>query len=93
LAATLVAFTCAVARTVVWAATANILTKKGVGVLRDGGCRNGPGPDLLCFVFDGTPFSKCFAGSRYANRALPLVAASRRNCHANKAILQRARSP
>ena len=47
LAATLVAFTCAVARTVVWAATANILTEKGVGVLRDGGCRNDPRPDLV----------------------------------------------
>jgi len=54
LAATLVAFTCAVARTVVWAATANILTDKGVGVLRDGGCRNDPRPDLVAgFGFDG----------------------------------------
>ena len=54
LAATLVAFTCAVARTVVWAATANILTEKGVGVLRDGGCRNDPRPDLVAgFGFDG----------------------------------------
>ena len=56
LAATLVAFTCAVARTVVWAATANILTKKGVGVLRDGGCRNGPRPDL--------PLASSSTGSR-----------------------------
>jgi hypothetical protein len=49
-----------VARTVVWAATANILTKKGVGVLRDGGCRNGPRPDLPWLRFRPDPVAQVF---------------------------------
>lgn len=44
LATTLEAFTCAVARTVVWAATANIFKLKSLLGLRDGGCRNGEAP-------------------------------------------------